>query len=739
MNLSGRELYSKATRNLKRKLAPGDIDQQFKLVFIYPMLCDKSVVGYEQTMRDFISVSMLKEIFVSNALNIVAMASKKYDYDPLEVQAMISKSVQLGQAGGDDTIDYTLQNRFQPKNEPNPYDLEKKIKEKTAIIKKYLASEPRIKKLNPYVELITLDNLIDVPVIVGTKSYQVDSLTMAYILSAAIALKKPLGGPQAYTNLKYVLNVIRTLDEEDAWTLFQNMVDKENKQTDDKLAVWLHNNYPRVAKKLDTIRASARKVSGYLKRPFPTTKPKGYENIKPTEFYKGKVKEPEEGSMAIPGETFKQTSQFDILEVVKSNIDEAELFFKFMMNPDLLKSQFGLSTGAGQVTRATRKINRSGQLDQLISQANLNFADYIGTSAYGAISSVFNILFPQGSQLSFKDIKTEIIDNGLVEDAMALTNEYGEALTSTFGSEDVNTVRAKTMQYLCSENLKRDLNKIEKISQELKTYRITSPRFDVDELTTFIKKFEKANSVFSGLHDKFTMQISKTVNGASDILSAFDDAVNRNLDELLRALQQDFLLGPGNSPTNIPLTTNIGSRELVGRNQDGEDLYDDAPIMTDPREVNTTINNLFRYLASYIKPFYYVSLIGATCQYVEYYDIEIETVKNDVLDLPNYTLVLPIETIAMLHSAVVSKTWKELVDKGEGRSQHTNLTDNYVKGIVKFVNKRLDIPNLIVVDSKKKQVFYKLQYMSSINKSNIQTFQTYVQNLTKNELESPTY
>ena len=150
----------------------------------------------------------------------------------------------------------------------------------------------------------------------------------------------------------------------------------------------------------------------------------------------------------------------------------------------------------------------------------------------------------------------------------------------------------------------------------------------------------------------------------------------------------------------------------------------------------TYINQGKSYLTTIILTMYYTSVVDAVCQYVKYLDVEIETVKNDVLDLPNYTLVLPVEVIMMLHSAIISQTWRNLVSKNQ--IQHTNLTDNYVKGVVNFISKKIDVPNLIVIDSKKEQVFYKLMYTSQINKSNIGTFKTFVQSVQKTALESGT-
>ena len=98
MNLTGAQLYSRASTGLRR---PGSklLDNQFNLSFIYPILIDSKLQGkYGNTIRSFIAVSMLKEIFVSNALNIVTLASKDHPLideqgKQIDMAAMVQKSV----------------------------------------------------------------------------------------------------------------------------------------------------------------------------------------------------------------------------------------------------------------------------------------------------------------------------------------------------------------------------------------------------------------------------------------------------------------------------------------------------------------------------------------------------------------------------------------------------------------------------------------------------------------------
>lgn len=753
MNLTGASLYSKATRNMKRRLRepggtlqPGDIDQQFKLVFIYPMLFDKKLQGkYESTLRNFIAVSMLKEIFVSNALNIVAMASKDYSLTDengknTDVGTMV-RSYNMGFPGG------SQKGYSERTSSPSPpfdnYELQRKIQEKTAIIKKYMVNDPRVKKLNPYVEIITLDNLIDVPVVVGTKAFGIDSLTLAYILTAAIGLKKPIGSAQGWSNIQYVFNVIKNLKNEEAWTLLNNMVEKKKETVKERILNWLDPDHPKIGQAFDK---TYRTVAGGIERHItsrirtiqkfhkkwvdprvPSRTPlsrKGMPSEK--EFFKGDAKgtvygenpdKPQEVLSPIPRSTFVPQEGMDILKVVKSNLKEAELFFKFMLDDELLRTQFGLERSPGQISTAIKRV--SNQANELKDLTVHNFLNYIGGNAEYMIRSFFNILFPHETNIDYPSTKQENLDMNLINNIDEVTEQIFRAVEGTFAEEGLDTNRAKKMKKICAGSLERMLSKIEAKSALLARYAIGTPLFGPEEFARFTDVAMSIGGDFDSIAESVQYQLTTIINNVGPIFSMADYTIQTAVDSFFTAIVTRY----GATYANSSLM----------RNKDS----DGNPLMFRKSDISDYINSAMSHTTSMISGLYYVSVAGSVCQYVNYLDVEIETVKNDALDLPNYTLVVPVETIAMIHAAVVAKSWRGLV--GEGKEEATDLTDNYVKGIVKFINKRLEIPNLIVIDSQRGQVYYKLQYMTAVNKSNLRTFETYVKNVMQTELETSPY
>lgn len=764
MNLTGAQLYSRAVQGLR---SPGGniLDQQFRLVFLYPMLFDTRLQGpYSKTLRDFISVSMLKEIFINNALNIVTIASKDHPLvdeqgKKLDVEKMVKASInkRSGMYGGGYEPQATVSS---PRFPIDKYELQKKIEDKTAVIKKYLINDPRTKKLNAFVEIITLDNMIDVPVVVGTKDYQVDTLSLAFVLATALALKKPLNN---WRNAQFVFSVIENTKTEDAWKLFIGLVDKEKSGMTDRLITYLSdNNYPRFASGLqkvksiltapmqrfgdsrasETIRTLGRDYVGPLiprssTVPIRTNMdPKDLRNEMIPKDQKGNVYTGSRGGTYDPDIPFKHQPQFDIMEVVKDNLSQTKLFFKFMLDDNLLRSQFGLDRSPGQMTTAVTKISPHAQA--MLHQAHQTFMQYMGQNVSSALFQSFATIYPYDSGINYSELKDEYINAKLNEDIATLVGEFGGALSNTFGGEsnDKVTQRVKNVNTLCEKNLENIFDEIGKLGQQIDSNmgNISSHIFDADQFSTFRNTFEKIVDKSYNINRRMEKHLKDSILNGDALLLKVKIAIAKSLDNMLGAYDQNYRAGlvddQDNSGNPIQVNSNVANMAIVQNKINGLPLVPLDNVLKYKQELRDGLLNI-------ILVHFYASILTAVCSFVEYINVEVETVTNDALDLPNYTLVIPVETVAMLHSAVISKSWRDLVSGGN--TQNTNLTDNYIKGIVKFIHKRLDVPNLIVIDSKKGQVYYKLQYMSQVNKTNIRTFETYVKNMTTNELKGNLY
>jgi len=172
MNITGYGQYSKGTagvRNPKR-----NINSQLKLIFIYPILiADKikvqSTPPFEQLIRDFISVTFLSDLFVENAFSIIGTANqirplwdeRQQSVDPTSgILRTLAAQQGISSAGyGTASPNYNVDAAYAGV-------LQQKITQKTAVIQQLIKTDPKLAKFRPYIETITMGNMIEVPVII---------------------------------------------------------------------------------------------------------------------------------------------------------------------------------------------------------------------------------------------------------------------------------------------------------------------------------------------------------------------------------------------------------------------------------------------------------------------------------------------------------------------------------------------------------------------------------------------
>jgi len=165
----------------------------------------------------------LSDLFVQNAFSVVSSANqirplwdeRQQSVDPTSsILRAIAAQQNINIAGvGTSLPNYSVDAAYSN-------IIQNKISQKTAVIQQLLKTDPKFSKLRPYIETITMGNMIDVPVVVGTAYYPVDTLTLMWVLIAAIGLNKPLNSE---ANINAVFNELENLDEKKYWRLLNNL------------------------------------------------------------------------------------------------------------------------------------------------------------------------------------------------------------------------------------------------------------------------------------------------------------------------------------------------------------------------------------------------------------------------------------------------------------------------------------------------------------------------------------
>lgn len=705
MNISGRE-YSKSAAGLRQ---PGKIkDQQFKLVFIYPMLVDSKLSKYTDLLRSYISANMLKEIYTSNALNIISMASS---ISPLiDEQGNV---VDVGGEGGNST--QMSEKRFV--HQSVKYDVEQRVREKTNHIKKLLNSDPQLKQYKPYLEMITLRNFIDVPIIVGTKSFNIDQFVFLFLFAVAISSKGQMSMSD-YSDIEKMFRVIKNMKSNNINIILNNLIDYPSKDVFDKVSDWF-DDHPLIKRVFrtpifswtNTPASWVKKITRGLRR-----KPMGSHIARkqlPTEVVDYPAINPQASDM--------------ILNITQNKVDQASVFFKLCMDPESMQRQFGYDSSQGQLKTTFDRI--SPKIKQVFKDAENYFAtDLWPNYIQHTLSSFFYTVLPTSSGLNGSDLISALQSGNnsigikpMLEPIITfLKDDFQKSLNSLLqkqGPEKTDKT-LEQMKLFCQNSFSTSTKLLEQLD-DLRDSRLTGPTFSAEDFLNYEKEFENVLNKVSN----YTLSLDKTLREMFGNSFANDVIINKTSKVINEALNSviSFLQTAEGWPIDTPFHITI-------MNSSGANVE---------KEINSYIGSTRKQLIFYIRFMILYLIQYILCRYVTETKVSVETTKHDVLDQNNYTIVTSVETILAVANAFVAKSYKDLANKTrrgeEGRSNVgqliRSLSDNYIKGTVKYMHQQLEVPNLIVIDESKGDAYIHLMYQSNGTKVKLNTMKTFVESV----------
>ncbi len=683
MNITGISNYSKATVGLRQG---SEIkDQHFKLIYVYPLLFPEGLQQDQQILfRKFITESFLKEIVISNSLNIVGMASQLSltNSNQNSVAQMIGRS--------NSTIS-TINQQSQP--QLDPYEIQKRVFEKFELIKKYVESDVRTKKLMPSYEIVTLNNLIDVPVIVGSKGFNANAHALLYILAVAIATNTPLNNIK---NVEKIINKLKSTKEKDWYKLIRNIA-SENPTFRQRWAERLKKDYPRL---------QLNKITRYFLNKLEGEKEEDQEK-------KDFTQKPKE-------DTREFNEIFNLLKLIRNSLDDVLLQFKFILIPQLLKSQTGIEVNNTLETTVT---TISSNQKQIFMQMHDKFIELLSSPGTLLLSSVFNLLYPapvniysdplnpntvtsviDNNDLNFLELKEKHFDSLLNASLSRLINDvFSKEITNTLSSLHPQTAKTRVdlLKSLCRSMSEVDdifNNQVNQfVGSDWKSGVIQSLNFTNDDLNNFVKSITKMSSTFSSLNKRFENVFSQLVNNSQSLLKHASINIYSSIESFI------------NEITRQPNYVSMMSHQL------GVDDNKIKKVFIP--QINDALFSIFYF-------FFLYRLQIAICQLMDIVDIEVEAKINDVLDFPNYTLVLPIEVVMGVYSAFVSNSFEKLISD-KRTTEILQMNEMRIKGIIKYLCRRIMIPSIIVYDEKQRSMYYQFMYMTQPEKISMSTLSSF--------------
>jgi hypothetical protein len=701
MNITGYGQYSKGVAGAKdpKKL----MDSQLKLIFIYPILiADKikvqSTPPFEQLIRDFISVTFLSDLFIENAFTIIGTANqirplwdeRQQSVDPTSgILRTLAAQQGISSAGyGTASPNYNVDAAYAGV-------LQQKITQKTAVIQQLIKTDPKLAKFRPYIETITMGNMIEVPVIVGTSSFQVDTLTLMWVLIASIGLNLSL---DSETNIDAVFKELESLDEKKYWRLLNNLITDPTVRQN--LGSWFQRGVIGISRGVERVT-----------RRF---------NILPSLQHAASNKRFKIQSQIDNEEELKTQQQFIPLYLNRTDLDNTKTYFKFVLNRTSAERRFGLDATDERTSRV--RVQEASLGSQSIRYRNFlinSFTDIMGTTGTIWLLSIGNLISISSSGLNVVNVKKEKIDDELFDNITDIVGKLFANIDKSFRQENIKE-KIESLKDLCAID---SVEVVENISRWAGDTSISVGSFNNSTYLHFVDMFEKASGVSKSLSVRLEKQLQTVV--ADTYSREFNSnliVVKNLINQVVKNFIKEFVDEEDQTPDSEFTLENLGIadrnkilRQVIPAFHDGivDILY-------------------FLFLAKFQE---------VLCKFILIADVEIEKSVNEVTSWPNYTLVLPVEIVVALHAAIMGKSWKHMLSGGQiGRSLQPNSTPltkkqvnmpdvsaTYIKSIVKFIANRLNVPNLIVVDSKRGEVHYQLMNQTDVNKSRIQTLATFVQ------------
>jgi len=720
VNVTGMSQYSKETASIRdpKKL----MDSHQKLIFIYPMLfADKikvqNIQSFETLMRDFIAVTFLSDMFIQNLFSVIGTASqirplwdeKNQSVDPTTgiIRAMAAQQG-IYYTGGISPPNY-------PVGGEHSMMLQQKISQKTAIIQRLIKTDPKMAKLRPYIEIITMGNMIEIPVIVGTFLYPVDTLTLMYVLLAAIGLNRKLSNTQ---DLDIIFKELESMDKAKYWALLSNLI---RTPTD-------HQTMLGFVEK-QTFKA-LHKVSGWNKfLPRSVTSAAGN---KAAALQK---------RINNPPELEQQEEMFAPLLLKSHDLDQTKLYFKFVLDSKFAKDKFGIDTSdeASKLEKLS-SIKLSGKLKAVHRVTMGGFAELIGSLGSSLLRSVVNLISTDNSSVDYAVEKTQIIDIDMLKNIEPILQQILLFIDKGLSGGSVEEARNKIdiMKSLCEIDTSKHLKDFIEHTVE---NSVLASDFSQSKFKGFIQFFDEFSNVSKSMALQLENEIKFiTSNREIDLnFNNLENVINQSLDDFFKPFKADL-----NEDKESPLA------RVMFNDGNNKQQINDRLI---PKFI-TGLTNIF-YFALFAK------LQMSLCQFVLTADVDLEMTKNEVTTWPNYTLVLPVEVVLALHAALMGMSWEHLLKGGQlgeslrtktvvttdsltgtritteknkaltkeqvAKSTMADVSENYIKPAIKYICNRLDVPNIIVVDAKRGEIYYKLMNQIDTNKTKISTIDTFIQ------------
>jgi len=416
-----------------------------------------------------------------------------------------------------------------------------------------------------------------------------------------------------------------------------------------------------------------------------------------------------------------------------------------MTDPQQLMARYGLSDAMSQASYAATKVN--SQTELLFDRTKQQMLDFFG-GADALFSSVYMLLSPMvQTDSSYVDKNNNAHnfhhwDHTYLSMKQDMVNSFADGFDGFMDEfkryfdtkirEDIEStaIKISDMNKSCDGAREDFIAMMNFFNDTLSSSQIY-PTFGYSDVGKFSDSLDKIVTKFSAVRKSTYEALSKFFGG--DNMKKIDNAMNNLFSNTFDSFFTKF------NATSDP-TSPLQARIFALDQPDQVVTYD--PHNRDPQ--NNMIPQFQSMTAARRKNLHYqvlsqvadvAKLVAQTvfllvfrvnlCEFVQVADVEFSAAKADVLDLPNYCLVLPLEILQALMVLYTKRNLTQAVlTSGAGFNP---LNASYIKGLVKTFRIQLGIPNLMVLDRKKNELYYSFKYLGNIaEKLKMQAVESFV-------------
>ena len=665
MQISSRLRKAPVLQTLKQPAIMKGTQSDQNLVFVYPVLYDASLKNEINLLRAFLTVDVIGQIKTSNVLNVTASAAQigmigsgKRAINPAQE---VRQSLWTVSSEETPTELMGFDERY------NRMEYQEQINRFMNFIANQIRNNPRYTPLLPIMSSLVVENLVTIPLIVGTKQYPVEPTILYWILLAAVATG---------TRLDKAVNVWKLQKVVDAIPPSDYITYAFSEKTKDILLSSSKTQKEDIVSKKTQLA-----IDRYIQK-----------NTQMAIGTMAAVLDPAKWTMETGGiETRDGLTLEDIPKIqtyTQARTYNAALssFNTYLGNliPSLI---FDLEVLLGPTPVDIDMLSKTDQLIQDLTEISSKMMDILSRTLVVSLENI--------SIEADKRVKATVKKLEEIQDMCEENKDIGENVGKILEKLDRNHLE----ELIISSQYNGFVRALSNAANSFISYSKTYENWLLDIVDT------DARSVM--------------INGLKTLKNEIKTSVHNFI----------YRTYPTGNPALFDTRGAISSLILPFPDNRYAHIVQLRPDI-ELGELASFVNDFYESLTSIIYFLFLYNFFSYSCIFMKDIDIDIDAQSQDALDFPNYCFAVPIEVIKALYAIQRARAFKEILqsktisDIPDVDELNVSWTD--LKRIIALICRQLAIPNIIVVDKEKHCIYYKFMYMQNVNKLNIKSLENYV-------------